>query len=333
MNPKSYLCYRTDTPLELDGRLDKPAWQSASWTDDFVDIEGDLKPLPRFRTRVKMLWDDAYLYIGAEMEEPHVWATLAERDSIIFQDNDFEVFLDPDGDNHQYYELEINALNTVWDLLLIQPYRDGGPAVHGWNIVGLQTAVHVEGTLNDPTDQDQGWSVEMALPWKALAECAHCSCPPLDGDQWRINFSRVQWETEIRDGKYRKVEGKREDNWVWSPQGMIDMHRPEQWGIVQFSTAPAGSAVFSPDPALPARDLLHRIYYTQREYRRQQGHWTSDLEALGCSAPLEPPLLGAPRIELTTTGFLATVVLALPDGTTQSWHIRDDSRIWPTPTT
>ena len=52
--------------------------------------------------------------------------TLTERDSIIFHDNDFEVFVDSDSDNHQYYEIEISALNTVWDLRLVTPYRFGG---------------------------------------------------------------------------------------------------------------------------------------------------------------------------------------------------------------
>ena len=65
------------------------------------------------------------------------------RDAVIYHDNDFEVFIDPDGDNHLYYELEINALGTEWDLLLVKPYRDGGPAVNAWDIQGLRTAVHV----------------------------------------------------------------------------------------------------------------------------------------------------------------------------------------------
>ena len=109
-------------------RIDDAAWQAAPWTDGFVDIEGDRKPQPRFRTRVKMLWDDEHFYVAAELEEPHVWGTLTKHDSVIFHDNDFEVFIDPDGDNHEYYEFEINALNTEWDLFLKKPYRDGGPA-------------------------------------------------------------------------------------------------------------------------------------------------------------------------------------------------------------
>ena len=69
-----------------------------------------------------MLWDDNYFYIAEQLEEPHVWATLTKHDSVIFQDNDFEVFIDPDGDNQEYYEIEINALNTDWDLLLKKAY-------------------------------------------------------------------------------------------------------------------------------------------------------------------------------------------------------------------
>ena len=135
MTPKGYVCYRANAPFTIDGDLSKPTWDAAPWTDDFVDIEGDKQPAPPLRTRVKMLWDDEYFYIGALMEEPHVWATLTEHDSVIFQDNDFEVFIDPDGDNHDYYEVEINALNTIWDLRLVKPYRDGGPALNEWEIL------------------------------------------------------------------------------------------------------------------------------------------------------------------------------------------------------
>src|SRR5262249_25368879 len=111
--PKGYVCYRVSEPIVVDGRLDEPAWQRVPWTDVFVDIEGDAKPRPRFRTRVKMVWDEQYFYVGADLEEPHVWGTLTQHDSVIFQDNDFEVFIDPNGDNHEYYEFEINALNTT----------------------------------------------------------------------------------------------------------------------------------------------------------------------------------------------------------------------------
>jgi hypothetical protein len=239
--PKKYTSYRARHPLKIDGKLADSAWSKAPWTDYFVDIEGDLKPAPRFRTRAKMLWDDRYLYIGAQLQEPHVWATLTKRDSVIFRDNDFEFFIDPDGDTLNYYEGEINALNTFWDLRLVKPYRDGGPALNSWDIKGLKKAIHVQGTLNNPQDTDSGWSVEIAIPWKALGEFTQVRSPPHHGDQWRVNFSRVEWRHEIDDknrksNPYRKIPGLAENNWVWTPQGIIDMHQPEMWGYVRFST-------------------------------------------------------------------------------------------------
>lgn len=93
--PLSYDCAYTNTPMTIDGRLDDAAWKTAPWTSDFIDIQGSSMPKPRFRTRAKMLWDDQYLYIAAELDEPDVHATLTEHDSVIFHDNDFEVFVKP----------------------------------------------------------------------------------------------------------------------------------------------------------------------------------------------------------------------------------------------
>ena len=300
-HPKGYVCYRASGPVVIDGDLKDAAWDAAPWSDAFVDIEGDKRPKPRLRTRMKMLWDDEALYIAAELEEPHVWGTLTEHDAVIFFDNDFEVFLDPDGDSHLYGELELNALNTTWDLLLTKPYKDGGKAVNAWEITGLKTAVKVNGTLNDPRDTDTGWTVEMRWPWKGLKELTEGKMPPKDGERWRINFSRVEWDTEVVNGKYQKVKGRPEHNWVWSPQGVIDMHRPERWGYLQFSTAKPGDAKFTPDADWDARDALHRVYYAQRAYRTKNGKYTTDAASLGLEKL--PPNV---HLQATRTGFEAT---------------------------
>jgi hypothetical protein len=326
--PLGYVCARASSPVRIDGRLDDEAWQSAPWTADFVDIEGAKKPRPRFRTRAKMLWDDEFFYVAADLEEPHVWGTLAKHDSVIFHDNDFEVFLDPDGDSHEYYEFEINALNTSWDLFLPRPYKDGGRALNGWEIDGLKTAVHVAGTLNDARDHDRGWSVEIAFPWKALGEQARTPAPPRDGDQWRVNFSRVQWLHVVVQGKYHKVAKRREDNWVWSPQGVIDMHRPERWGYVQFSTAPPGRASFRPDPAGAVRQALHRVYYAQHQYRERHGRWAATLGELGFAQGDWAGLGQAPLLEVTQSGYECSVEQGRAGERRRRWHIREDARIW-----
>jgi hypothetical protein len=330
ITPRGYVCYRATEPIRVDGEADEKAWAAAPWTDDFVDIQGSRKPKPRFRTRAKMLWDDAFFYVHAEMEEPHVWGALTKKNSVIFYDNDFEVFIDPDGDNHNYYEFEMNALNTIWELSLDKPYMDGGPVRNKVNIPGLKSAVHVRGTLNNPRDTDRGWTLEIAFPWKGLAKYAGGKkSPPTDGAQWRVGFSRVEWLIDIIDFKYRKVPRKAhgEDNWVWSPQGIINMHRPERWGYVQFSTAKPGSVKFRPDATLAARDALMGVYHRQRAYRKKFGRYAKSLEALGIDQAVPAGLVGPPRILLTKDGFTATAKAKLPNGSTRTLSVRQDSRL------
>lgn len=315
--PRGYVCSRTPGPIVVDGELDDEGWKAVPWSTDFVDIEGAKKPRPRFRTRVKMAWDDQYLLIAARLDEPHVWATLTEHDSVIFHDNDFEVFIDPDGDTHEYFEIEVNALNTTWDLFLDKPYRAGGPARNEWEAIGMKTAIGVDGTRNDPSDVDRGWNVEIAIPWTTLAKHANRPVPPTDGDQWRLNFSRVEWDTAVENGTYRKVPGKPEDNWVWSPQGVIDMHRPSRWGYVQFSTDAPGKVAFEADPDASTRDRLLAVFDAQLDYSRSHGSWAKRLEELTIEGSSE-------GICLTTQpgGYEASL-----RGPRKTWRIRQDSRL------
>ncbi|MEA1897607.1 MAG: carbohydrate-binding family 9-like protein, partial [Bacteroidota bacterium] len=278
-SPENYICYKTGVPILIDGDLNEAAWDKVGWTAEFKDIEGNSKPAPRYKTRAKMLWDNTYLYISAELEEPEIWATLRQRDTLIYYDNDFEVFIDPDGDTHNYYEFEVNAFGTEWDLLLAKPYRDGGPAISAWDINGIKLGVKIYGTINDPANKDEKWTLEIAMPWDILKECAPGKRKPVAGEQWRMNFSRVEWDVEIVDGKYVKKKDTEtgrnlpENNWVWSPQGLINMHFPEFWAYVQFSGIVAGTGLeeFRVNPDEEVKWKLRLLYYKQKKYYTSNG--------------------------------------------------------------
>lgn len=326
-NPKHYICRRASEKLVLDGCVDKSFWAAAEWTEGFVDIEGDLRPKPAKQTRVKMLWDDDYLYFAAELIEDQIWATLTERDSVIFYDNDFEIFIDPDGDSHHYYEFEINALNTVWDLLLIKPYRDGGPPVNGWDISGLKTAVHIDGELNQPGAINRKWSIEVAMPWTSLRECAAETRRPAVGEFWRINFSRVEWRVEEREGEYCKVinpdTGRPypEDNWVWSPMGLINMHYPELWGYVVFAERDEVE-VFDLPPDENTKWELRKLYYRERNYFVSHGAFTTDVSLLTREEEVWTIM---PVIEVTRNLF--QISTRASDGLSNHF-IREDGKLW-----
>ena len=211
--------------------------------------------VPRFETKMKMRWDDDWLYVGAELEETQIWANITEtchcinddQDQVIFHDNDFEIFIDVDGSNHNYKEFEMNAANATWILMLNKPYGDGGYenssrvfGAAGYDMQPpLQCGVDIDppAALNNPAVPGYGWSVEIALPMDKILEATLSPDKrPVHGTYWRINFSRVQWRVIVQDDIYVKdPEYPHEDNWVWSPIGEIAMHNPERWGFLQFS--------------------------------------------------------------------------------------------------
>jgi len=227
-----------------------------------------------------MLWDEEHLYIYAKMEEPHVWGRLTQRDTIIYYDNDFEIFIKPFEQQSFYYEIEVNPLNTILDLMMPKPYRFGGDALMHWDVKKLKSAIHVEGTLNNSNDRDQYWAVEMAIPFKSLTTFSRKAIPRIN-DYWRINFSRVQWQHEVRHGEYaRKVkDGKLlpEDNWVWSPIGIVNMHHPERWGYVKFIDSLQHVSL---PKSYPAEKMAWNIFYLQQLYKQEHKHFADSIAKL-----------------------------------------------------
>lgn len=312
--PKSYTAVKVSDPITLDGKLDEKTWANAPWTDNFVDIEGDRKPAPRYNTRVKMAWDDQYLYFAAQIEDPHIWANLYQRDQIVFYDNDFEIFIDPDGDNHNYYEYEVNALGTIFDLLLVKTYRVGGPPILDWDFKGLKQGVSIDGTANDPSDVDRKWTVEVAIPFSSLA--FEFVKPSLE-KPWRINFSRVEWDTKVVNGAYVKEvnpstgKNKPENNWVWSPQGVINMHCPERWGYLSFSksTTLEGGKAFEQPQVEQAKNALWALFYRQQEYVGKHGRYAKELDNLGFSKSITVNAVPYTLLLETTTSLYQATLL------------------------
>ncbi len=284
--PPVYTCKRATKPFVLDGNIEKEFWADAAYTDYFLDIEGSHMPAPRYTTRAKMLWDNQNLYFAARLDGPEIWATLTERDCVIFYDNDFEIFIDPDSDTQQYYEFEMNAHNTVWDLLLTKAYRDKGKPVNGFDLHGMQSAVYINGKLNDPSADNLYWSVEVVIPFAALYECAQYNRIPKNGEYYRINFSRVQWKVDHIDNSYIKQinpeTGKHypEDNWVWAPTGVINIHYPELWSFVFFSDESKNEEGYIIPEDERIKWELRKLYYAEQSYWDETGHFTNSLDSL-----------------------------------------------------
>ncbi|RKY57989.1 MAG: hypothetical protein DRP95_06410, partial [Candidatus Latescibacterota bacterium] len=327
VRPKRYICYKADGPITLDGKLDEESWKKAPAGDfGWIDSGGEV---PYFTT-VRMLWDDRCFYFGFYCEDPDVWSEDPRKDTRIWVEEDVEIFLDPDWDERNYYELEINPKGTVYDVIWTEPLgRLEWIGLVEWDFGG-KSAVWVEGTINDHTDTDRGWSAEVAIPWERLSDFAGArACPPRPGDQWRVNFSRVERNFFPR-GPSR--------DWTWTPQVGYWIHMPRRYGYVQFSGKKVGEEdVFLPRPEVvcSGRRLEGvlapyenaRVYLLLRNIGegKFRGGWVrllSDdgkVEVIGESLPAGPLKPGEEN--WTERGFLLRPVKEAQEGTTASFRV------------
>lgn len=247
--PKQYVAYRATGGITVDGRIDETSWANAEWTNRFDHIlstRGYTKPF--LATRAKILWDDEYLYVGAELEEPNLIGHIIDKDAIVCYDNDFEVFLDVDDDAQNYIEIETNVLGTTWDIFYHKEFHRGGlpmgwpqgnykrPYSLPWDMEGLHVAVRPDGSINYPLDTDRGWTFEAAIPWSSLEKTNTGGPLARDGEYLRVGFSRVQypWPNLTWPISDWSASGTTWD-WTWTPNLAYDMHVPECWGRVILS--------------------------------------------------------------------------------------------------
>ncbi|MEN6559545.1 MAG: carbohydrate-binding family 9-like protein [Acidobacteriota bacterium] len=262
-----YTCYRTLHKPPVDGRLDGPAWREAPKSRRFVDL---VSGVPGFlETRLAALWDDEALYVAFWVSEPDVQARLAERDALVWTENDVEIFI---GGEDCYYEFQINALGTIYEVFyvwqdalkkgsrfdapefdlrerrvdVIGGFQDGlryGRHPRGrrwafmdWDFPGLRAAVQVRGTLNDASDVDEGWTAEIAFPWSGMKHLAGGRpLPPRDGDVWRMDFSRFELLRSCG------VTVEPHPGWALNKHGIYDSHIPECFSFIHFRAALANA--------------------------------------------------------------------------------------------
>ena len=281
--PLQYTVLRTAENMIIDGKDDEKDWSKAPWTQMFTDIETGGQIDPEQQARCKMLWDNHNLYLFVKLRERNLWASIRNHDAMVFQDNAFEMFVAPSEETYNYFEFQINAYGTVWDLFMPKPYRNGGTGLTSWDIKGLQKAIYLDGTLNNSEDTDRSWNIELAVPFTAVH--MNGSHNPAIGTIWRMNFSRVQWELDTLNGAYfrRKDEatGKllAEHYAVWSPQGIVNLHYPERWGYVLFSDTLSTKSFLSPGIE-KLKLLVWKYYYLQQQFKKRNGKYATRLKQL-----------------------------------------------------
>jgi hypothetical protein len=228
--------------IKIDGKLDEEAWRTAPTAGPFLDVRTG-RPNSAFPVNgsVKVLWNSDALYLGFDVKDPDVVGGFdaKQKDPHLWTKDTVEVMVDPDGDgdNKDYYEIQVNPQNLVFDSRFedynLPKKEPDGPFGHQEWSSQLKSAVTVNGTLDNSADKDQGYVAEVMIPWKAFDKAK--KAPPEIGDTWRINFYAMEANSGV----------------AWSPiLGQGNFHKASRFGRIQF--AEKGWLPPMPTPAFPS---------------------------------------------------------------------------------
>jgi Carbohydrate family 9 binding domain-like len=213
----TYEVHRAKIAPIIDGHLDDAAWRAAkpvTFVFPWADQTGKKQ-----KTVARLTWDNDNLYVAYECEDSDIIAVHTERDDPTYKDDAVELFIAPPGVKNLYVGLEMNARAVLYDYIYVFPQR----ILKNYDLRGVQLAVSIKGTLNVTGDQDQGWNLEVAIPWRSFADLADDPVPKI-GDRWRANMNR--WDGTEPNRRLSQ----------WSDSGMLkpDPHNPDRFGYLLF---------------------------------------------------------------------------------------------------
>lgn len=207
----------TKEKISVDGKLSEKAWAKAAVLTLLFPWEKQTGV--KQKTTVRLLRDSTYLYVAYDCEDEDITATHINRDDPTYKDDCVEFFIRPQENSRQYFGLEMNARGVLYDYFFDFPKQhDKTP-----DLAGVQLQTHLRGTLNQD-DRDQGWSLEVAIPWQSLQPLAPPT-PPQKNNQWFVQFNR--W-----DGT--EAKGRRLSMWCSSGLANPSPHNPERFGRLIF---------------------------------------------------------------------------------------------------
>lgn len=210
-----YTAKRATEKIVLDGILDEADWAAAESVGDFVFpwwTEG-----AKEQTEAKLMWNDEFLYVSFRCDDAHIWAEYFNTNSATYNDDCVELFWNPSPETqNDYYQFEINCIGNLLSV------RKSNRAT----IMLPHITQSIQGTVNNDSDTDTGWIVEMALRYSDYTMLSDGSTPE-NGTVWRIGLNRCGGKTNAQYSQ-------------WSPSQTPrpSFHQPNDFGRLVFSTEP-----------------------------------------------------------------------------------------------
>jgi len=146
--------------ITLDGDTDVPGWllpPGPARTGDFLSDTG--KPARPY-SDTRLVWGDGHLYLALYAADQDIESHTDQPDGPVWLDDAFRVVFSRPGVE---YAFDVSPKAVITDSIR----RAGGEWDYTWNS-GAHASAEMDGTINDPTNKDEEWVIELAIPFESL---------------------------------------------------------------------------------------------------------------------------------------------------------------------
>ncbi len=321
--PQKYEVGLFQVPPVVDGKLQQGEWEGVSWSTYFVSEVNGKPEEGRFATRFKMgVWEDT-VYVLVRMNDDQVWANHTNYYSRYFQDNSIALYIDCNNDEYDYFTIMVNAMGLVRVGYNNSMHKKKYYTAHD---LGIHCDVFVEGTLNDPSDKDQYWQVEMAIPINIHFNDTVLLKP---NDSWKLNLARSQWQYVHVNGMYKKVlnaeDGRKYPGecWVWNNTWGNPISKVELWGE---AFAPGHKMISDEEQSIKHRIKweLRNVFYAQQLHYKKYGKYANKIGRLRDVGLDLSALHYKPDIQAENNQFIAIIK---DEKYSNSWAVNEMGRV------
>ncbi|MEE8349854.1 MAG: carbohydrate binding family 9 domain-containing protein [Acidobacteriota bacterium] len=193
---RSLQAYNSETAPTVDGLLDEAVWLTADHTAPLTQKEPSEGQPASESTQISVIFTEDSLFLGiacSDSAAEDIIATELRRDGDLSKDDSIWILIDSFHDHRNAFLFATNPLGTQYDALIID---EGNEVNADWDEV-WQVASH---------QNEEGWTVEIRIPFKALrlnAQGGHV------GLEFRRIIRRknefVFWNSWNRDFKFEEI--------------------------------------------------------------------------------------------------------------------------------
>ena len=259
--PAPFVCRWASAPISIDGEGKEAVWAQAQMLQGFSQPWLPEGKKAASASRCRLLWDEEHLYFLAEVTDTELQTSSPQPSGAPWRDDAIELFLKPGKAQPGYFQVDVSARGEVFHAFFPTAKARDQPALGRQDGFAIEAKVRLMGTLDNPSDRDQGYVVEGRIPWIDLLRAGGRPAP---GEDWQFNIGLLDLGTQGKAETFSlaAIGARKIDKFMHQTEDFATLRfqGPDMATLTGLAKPGLSTVVLSGTPEPPSPWRLKRLY-------------------------------------------------------------------------